>query len=51
MSMTTLVSAPAKLQARVGDHSFASIVLICCVGLVASFGVMTRGIDLGAGLI
>ena len=31
--------------------SFKTILLFCCAGLVASFGLMARGIDLSAGLM
>jgi hypothetical protein len=31
------------------DSSLTTIVLFCCFGLVASFGLMMLGIDLGAG--
>jgi hypothetical protein len=51
MSMISLVSAPVTIEARAIDHSFATIVLACCVGLVASFALMAQGIDLSAGLI
>lgn len=51
MSMISLVAMPAAADTRPGDSSFKTILLFCCVGLVASFGVMAGGIDLGAGLI
>jgi len=34
-----------------GDHSFNTIVLFCCAGLLASLFLITFGIDLGAGWI
>lgn len=33
------------------DHSFATIVLLCCAGLLASLCLMTLGVDLSAGWI
>jgi hypothetical protein len=51
MSMLSLTAAPAGIQARSIDYSFKMIVLLCCVGLVASFSLMSRGIDLSAGLM
>ena len=51
MSMISLVAAPVSIEARGTDHSFATIILVCCAGLVASFGLMAHGIDLSAGLM
>jgi len=51
MSMISLAAMPAAVETRFADTSFKTIVLFCCVGLVASFGLMVRGIDLGAGLV
>jgi hypothetical protein len=31
------------------DHSFKTIALFCCFGLVVSFGLMILGIDLDTG--
>ncbi|WP_375314614.1 hypothetical protein WHZ77_16740 [Bradyrhizobium sp. A5] len=45
------VNKGAAVETRIADSSFKIILLFCCVGLVASFGVMARGIDLGAALI
>lgn len=36
---------------RADDRSPKTIVLFCCVGLAASFCLMTFGIDLSAGLV
>lgn len=51
MSMISLAAMPAAVETRVADSSIKTILLFCCVGLVASFGLMARGIDLSAGLI
>lgn len=51
MSMISLAAMPATAETRIADSSFKIILLFCCVGLVASLGVMARGIDLGAALI
>jgi hypothetical protein len=51
MSMLSLAAMPAGIQACLIDNSFKIIALFCCVGLVASFGLMARGIDLSAGLM
>ena len=51
MSMISLAAMPAVVGTRIADSSFKIILLFCCVGLVASFGLMARGIDLSAGLM
>jgi len=51
MSMISLAAMPAVVETRIADSSFKIILLFCCVGLVASFGLMARGIDLSAGLM
>lgn len=51
MSMISVVSMPVATESRSGDVSFKIVLLFCCVGLVASFGLMTQGIDLSAGLM
>ena len=51
MSMISLAAMPAVVETRFADSSFKTILLFCCAGMVASFGLMARGIDLGAGLI
>lgn len=51
MSMISLAAMPAAAEARFADLSFKTILLFCCTGLAASFGLMAQGIDLGAGLI
>ncbi|MDE5447168.1 hypothetical protein GWG65_38870 [Bradyrhizobium sp. CSA207] len=55
MSMISLAAMPVavetRLEMRLGDSSFKTILLICCAGLAASFGLMAHGVDLGAGLI
>ncbi|WP_167561345.1 hypothetical protein [Bradyrhizobium sp. AS23.2] len=49
--MISLAATPVAAETRFADSSFNIILLFCCVGLVASFGLMTRGIDLSAGLM
>ncbi|SPP95453.1 conserved protein of unknown function [Bradyrhizobium vignae] len=51
MSMISLIAMPAAVETRFADSSFKTILLFCCTGVVASFGLMARGIDLGAGLM
>jgi hypothetical protein len=51
MSMISLAAMPAAVETRLADSSFKTILLICCAGLAASFGLMAHGIDLGAGLL
>ncbi|WP_223153544.1 hypothetical protein [Bradyrhizobium japonicum] len=51
MSMISLAAIPAAVETRFPDSSFKIILLFCCMGLVASVGLMARGIDLSAGLI
>jgi hypothetical protein len=51
MSMISIAAMPATSETRLADSSFKTILLFCCTGLVASFGLMARGIDLGAGLM
>ncbi|EJN16194.1 hypothetical protein PMI42_00292 [Bradyrhizobium sp. YR681] len=51
MSMISLAATPAAIETRFTDSAFKTILLFCCVGFIASFGLMARGIDLGAGLI
>ena len=51
MSMISLASMPVGVEARPADHAFKTILVFCCIGLVASFSLMARGIDLSAGLM
>lgn len=51
MSMISLAAMPAAVETRFADSSFKTILLFCCVGMVASLALMAHGIDLGAGLI
>ncbi|WP_174718686.1 MULTISPECIES: hypothetical protein [Bradyrhizobium] len=51
MSMISLAAMPAVAETRFSDSSFKTILLLCCTGLVASFGLMAYGIDLGAALV
>lgn len=50
MSMISLATMPA-VEARISDPTFKTILLCCCAGLVASFGLIGFGIDLGPGLM
>ncbi|SFU77369.1 hypothetical protein SAMN05192541_104445 [Bradyrhizobium arachidis] len=51
MSMISLAAMPAAVETRIADSAFKTVVLFCCMGLVASFCLMARGIDLSAGLM
>jgi hypothetical protein len=51
MSMISLAEMPAAVQTRSIDTSFKAIIIFCCLGLLASFGLMTQGVDLSAGLM
>lgn len=51
MSMISLAATPAAVEMRIADSAFKAILLFCCMGLVASFSLMARGIDLSAGLM
>ena len=51
MSMISIAAMPAVVETRFADSSFKTILLFCCTGLVASFGLMTYGIELSAGLM
>ena len=51
MSMISIAAMPAVVETRFADSSFKTILLFCCMGLVAAFGLMAHGIDLGAGLM
>jgi hypothetical protein len=44
----SIISMRSDTEAGV-DYSLKTIALFCCVGLVASLGLMTFGMDLGAG--
>lgn len=51
MSMISLAAMPAAVETRFADSSFKTILLFCCTGVVASFGLMACRIDLSAGLM
>lgn len=51
MSMISLAEMPAAVQTRSIDNSFKAIIIVCCAGLLASFSLMTQGVDLSAGLM
>jgi hypothetical protein len=48
MVTLSIVSMRSVSEAQAGDRSFKSIALFCCLGLVASLGLMTFGIDFSA---
>jgi hypothetical protein len=49
MTTLSMVTTRSLSAAQTDDHSFKTIVLISCVGLVASFCLMILGLDLSAG--
>ncbi len=51
MSMISIAEVPAAVQTPSIDNSFKAIIAFCCLGLLASFSLMARGIDLSAGLM
>ena len=51
MTAVSIVSISSVAETRVDDDLFKTILLFCCVGLIASLGLMTLGIDLGAGWV
>jgi hypothetical protein len=51
MTPGSFVSMGLIHETRADDHSLKTIVLFCCVGLVASLCLMTLGIDLSAGWV
>ena len=51
MAILSIVSMRSVSDAQAGDHSFKSIALFCYLGLVASLGLMTFGIDISASWI
>jgi hypothetical protein len=48
MSMISLAAMPIGIEAHSTDHSFKTIVLFSCLGLVASISLMAIGVDLSA---
>ncbi|WP_201724271.1 hypothetical protein [Bradyrhizobium centrolobii] len=50
MSMISL-AIPAGVETHSSAYSFKAIILFCCAGLLASFSLMARGIDLSVGLM
>jgi len=51
MTTVSIVSMGSVPEMRADDHSPKTIVLFCCVGLIASLCLMTFGIDLSAGWV
>jgi hypothetical protein len=49
MTTISVVSMGSVTEAHADDHSLKTIALFCCVGLLASFCLMTLGVDLSAG--
>ena len=48
-SIATIATTESVEEVQVG--SLKTIVLLCCAGLLVSIGLMTFGIDVGAGWI
>jgi hypothetical protein len=44
----TAISFVSTRSTQADHHSLKTIALFCCFGLVASFGLMALGVDLGA---
>ena len=51
MSMISLADIPAPVDTPSSDYSVKAVIIFCCAGLLASFSLMTQGIDLSAGLM
>jgi hypothetical protein len=51
MATLSIVSMSSVSEAKADDHSLKSIVLLCCLGLIASLCLMTFGVDLSAGSV
>jgi hypothetical protein len=49
MTSNSIVSMRSATEAHADDHSLTTIALYCCFGLVASFCLMTFGVDVSAG--
>jgi hypothetical protein len=49
MTAISIVSMRSVAETQANDHSPKTIVLFCCLGLVASLCLVTFGMDLGAG--
>ena len=46
MSMISLAEMPAAAEARSADYNFKTILILSCIGLLASFSLMAAGVDL-----
>jgi hypothetical protein len=51
MTTVSITSIASVSEARSDDHPLKTIVLFCCVGLIASLCLITFGIDLSAGWV
>jgi hypothetical protein len=51
MTMLSVVSMHSISAAQAGDHSAKNIALFCGLGLVASFCLISFGVDLSAGWV
>lgn len=51
MSMMSVAAGTPAVAAQAGDTSFKIILMVCGLGLLASFGLMAHGVDLGAALM
>jgi hypothetical protein len=51
VAMTTISIVPMRSasEAQADDHTPKTILLFCCLGLVASFFLMTFGVDVSGG--
>jgi hypothetical protein len=49
ISTVAITSITSVSETRTDDHPLKTIVLFCCVGLIASLCLITFGIDLSAG--
>ena len=46
MSMISLTEIPAAIDTRSADYDFKTILILSCIGLIASFSMMAAGVDL-----
>jgi hypothetical protein len=51
MTMISIVSTHSVPAAKTDDEASKAVALFCLLGLVASFCLMTFGVDLSAGLV
>jgi hypothetical protein len=51
MSMISLAAMPAGTDIHSTDVNFKTILLMSCIGLLASFGLMAAGVDISAAFV